>query len=406
MVGQGIMSPVLPLFALQLGVGATAIGFIVGIFGLARLFVNLPAGILAERIGKNLVMGGGLMLNAVGLFLTGTAQSALMIALWRFVSGVGSAMNLTGAYAFMAGISTPNNRGTLMSLQQGSVLVGASIGPVIGGFFAGSLGLRWPFYIAGMFASLAALLVLLYLLEKRSQEAPDSRQPESVFPEMKGESWDLQATGMLLGSPTFFLVSMLTLVVFFTRTGSRQTLLPLLAVEHAGMSVTRLGILFTFMAAINMFMVLPAGMISDRFGRKAVILPGALMTMGGLSLFAWANSEFLFFVAGGLQGFGTGVIGPVPGAYAADLAPPGKMGVTMGLYRTFGDIGFIIGPVLLGWISEVLSGCFSGISGYSIAMEFNAFLIGLTAVLLVWIGKETVGRPLVTKEVSRVHPKA
>ena len=69
----------------------------------------------------------------------------------------------------------------------------------------------------------------------------------------------------------------------------------------------------------------------------------------------------------------------------------------MGLYRTFGDIGFITVPILLGWISETFSGRIAGVSGYSIAMEFNALLIGLTAVLLVVVGKETAGK--LTKHV-------
>lgn len=56
MAGQGIISPVLPLFANEFGVGATAIGFVVGIFGLSRLFLNLPSGMIGERFGRRLLM--------------------------------------------------------------------------------------------------------------------------------------------------------------------------------------------------------------------------------------------------------------------------------------------------------------------------------------------------------------
>ena len=101
-----------------------------------------------------------------------------------------------------------------------------------------------------------------------------------------------------------------------------------------------------------------------------------------------------FFVAGTVLSLGTGLIGPTPVAFAGDLAPPGKTGVAMGLYRTFGDIGFITGPILLGWISEAFSGRIAGVSAYSIAMEFNALLIGLTAVLLVVVGRETAGKSM------------
>jgi MFS family permease len=400
MLGQGIMSPVLPLFARTLGVSATVIGFVVGVFGLSRLFINVPAGLLSERIGSRRLIGSGLMLTAVGLLMTGMAGNAPAMALWRFISGAGSAMSMTGSAAFIADISTLQNRGRLMSIHQGSLLFGTSIGPGIGGFVADALGYRWPFFVAAGLAAAAALWIFSRLPETKKKKPPSPDPPPPGTCQEACEPSSLQTTATLLAIPTFFLVCLFTLVVFFTRTGSRQTLLPLLAVERAGMSATQLGLLFTVIAFINLLLVLPAGAMADRFGRKAVILPGALLAIAGLVLFACAGRVPVFFAAGILLGLGTGVIGPAPAAFAADMAPPGKAGLVMGLYRTFGDIGFIIGPILLGWISEAFSGRIEGVSGYSIAMVFNALLIGLAAVLLAVMGKETAGR----RPGSRVAP--
>ena len=194
-----------------------------------------------------------------------------------------------------------------------------------------------------------------------------------------------------LPTPPFSILSLFTLLVFFTRTGSRQTLLPLLAVEKMGMSATQLGFLFTCMTTINLCLVLPAGALTDRLGRKVVILPGALLSLAGLSLFAWAGNLPTFFGAAVLMGLGTGLIGPAPAAYAGDLAPPGKTSVTMGLYRTFGDVGFITGPILLGWIADTFGEGIANITGKGVAMEFNAFLLVGVALLLVLVGRETVG---------------
>jgi MFS family permease len=390
MAGQGIISPVLPLFAKEFGVGTTAIGFVVGVFGLSRLFLNLPSGMIGERFGRRLLMGGGLVLGAAGLFLTGTASSIVFMALWRFVSGAGSAMYMTGAMSFIADISTPGNRGRLMSLQQGSLLLGTDLGPIIGGFVADTLGFRWPFYMAGMLSGTAALWVMLRLPEPR--RAPDVTETATTPGPGIRQGWDMRAVGKLLTNPTFVLLSLFTMMVFFTRTGSRQTILPILAVDRIGMSATHLGFLFTFMTTINLLLVLPAGALTDRFGRKAVIMPGALVTIAGLTLFALASNMWLFFAGGALLGVGTGMIGPAPAAYAGDLSPQGKTGVTMGLYRTFGDVGFIVGPILLGFIADTFRGRFTGIMGEGVAMEVNAALILLTAVLLVFLGKETAGR--------------
>ena len=391
MLGQGIISPVLPLFAKEFSVGATAIGLVVGIFGLSRLFLNLPSGVIGERFGRRLLMGGGLLLGAAGLFLTGTAGSIWEMAAWRFVSGAGSAMYMTGAMSFVADISTPQNRGRLMSLQMGSLLLGADIGPIVGGFMADTLGFRWPFYMAGMLSAVAALWVLARLPESRPWAKADSGSAQPAPSERRERQWDVRTIGRLLANPTFLILSLFTLLVFFTRTGSRQTLLPLLAVEKMGMSATQLGFLFTCMTTINLCLVLPAGALTDRLGRKVVILPGALLSLAGLSLFAWAGNLPTFFGAAVLMGLGTGLIGPAPAAYAGDLAPPGKTSVTMGLYRTFGDVGFITGPILLGWIADTFGERFANITGKGVAMEFNAFLLVGVALLLVLVGRETVG---------------
>ncbi len=385
MLGQGIMSPVIPLLARQFGVNVAAIGFVVSAFGMSRLFLNIPSGMIGERFGRRLLMTTGLTLNAIGLVLTGTANSVAVMALWRFVSGSGSAMYMTGAMSYIADISTPRNRGQLMSLQQGSLLLGTSLGPSLGGLLADTLGLRWPFYIAGILSGLAALWIVSQLPEAR-RKSEEARKDSHV------SMWDFRAIGTLLTNPTFWLVSVFTLMVFFTRSGSRQTILPLLAVENGGMSATHLGLLFTFMTVLNLVLVLPAGALTDRFGRKAVIMPGTLVTIAGLSLFSWANSIWLFVAGAALLGIGTGLIGPAPAAYAGDLSPPGKTGVTMGLYRTFGDIGLIIGPILLGFVADSFGGRFEAISGKGVAMELNAALILFMAILLAVFGKETAGR--------------
>ena len=392
MLGQGIMSPVIPLLAREFGVSVAAIGFVVSAFGVSRLFLNVPSGIIGERFGRRLLMTTGLMLNALGLVLTGTANSVFVMATWRFVSGAGSAMYMTGAMSYVADISTHRNRGQLMSFQQGSLLLGTSLGPAVGGFIADALGLRWPFFVAGILSVMAALWIVTRLPEPR-------KEPRETFPE-KGPAekavhqsfWDFRIMGKLLANPTFVLVSLFTMMVFFTRSGSRQTILPLLAVERAGMSATQLGFLFTFMTIINLCLVLPAGALTDRFGRKAVIMPGALCSVAGLSIFAWAGNSALFFAGGALLGLGTGLIGPAPAAYAGDLAPPGKTGVTMGLYRTFGDVGLIVGPILLGFVADSFADRLASISGKGIAMVLNAALILLVAILLVLLGKETAGR--------------
>ena len=87
MMGQGVISPVLPRFARDLGIGATAVGMVVGAFGLSRLFVNIPAGVAAERFGRTALMSSGLAVIALGNVMVGLSDSVPALVAWRMVAG-------------------------------------------------------------------------------------------------------------------------------------------------------------------------------------------------------------------------------------------------------------------------------------------------------------------------------
>ncbi len=380
MMGQGIIVPVLPLFAREFGVSATAIGLVVGVFGMGRILFNLPAGFLAQRFGRKAVMGTGLVLAAIGAGLSGTSIGVPQLVGWRFLQGVGSALFVTSSFAYIADISTSQNRGRFMSLQQGSLLLGVDLGPTLGGFVADMAGFRWPFYISGILAALSAVWIFA-----RLPEAPAERAESSVGEgRATSRSTDRRTVVNLLQNPTFFLVSLFTLLIFFTRTGSMHSLLPLLAVDRLDISATQLGLLFTTATTLNFLLVLPVGALTDRLGRKVIILPGTVLSVLALLLYAGGNSLWIYYGAAAVYGIGVGMIGPAPAAYAGDLAPPGRTAITMGLYRSFGDIGFVAGPILLGWIADLTS--------FGTSMVSNAAMLLAVGVVLMVVAKETAGR--------------
>jgi MFS family permease len=108
--GQGIIGPVLPLYAREFGVGAAMIGVVVGAFGIARLIVNLPAGLVSERHGRRLLLVGGPIISFISSVLMGIAGSYPELVAYRFMYGVGSAMYMTGAMTFIADVTTRENR--------------------------------------------------------------------------------------------------------------------------------------------------------------------------------------------------------------------------------------------------------------------------------------------------------
>ena len=97
MAGQGIISPVLPLYADSFGVSTALVGATFAVFGLARLVTNVPAGLMADRSGRRRLLVGGPLITAVGMFGSGLAGTIWVLLVFRFVAGLGSALYMTGA---------------------------------------------------------------------------------------------------------------------------------------------------------------------------------------------------------------------------------------------------------------------------------------------------------------------
>lgn len=379
MTGQSIITPVLPLYAKSFGLTATMIGVVVGVFGVGRLLVNVPVGYVAERYGRRVVLIGGLALSVVSALLTAFAPNYGVLVVLRFFSGIGSAMYVTGAVILITDITAVQNRAKYLSWQEGSLVFGSSVGPVIGGFAADLWGLRAPFLLLAGLCAVACVLAWNQVpsVKAGTRAVAKPTAPTGNKPAKKGIWWALV-------DPAFFFIGFFGMMIFFTRTGGRGSIVPLLATSKAGLSATQLGIVFTVNALVAFLTMVPAGVLSDRFGRKVVILPAALVTAGGLVLFVIAGNMLMYVFAGFVLGLGIGIAGATPPAWAADISRAGNIGVTMGLYRTFGDFGNMIGPVLLGWIADRAS--------FESALLVNAGLVVLIAIGLLIFGKESVKR--------------
>jgi MFS family permease len=162
--------------------------------------------------------------------------------------------------------------------------------------------------------------------------------------------------------------------VFFGRSG-RQTVIPLFADAHIGLGEGAIGLVFALMAGINLLFIIPAGMMVDRVGVKATILPSAILSLVGFAFIAATDSVFPFVLAIMVLGVGSGLLGPAPAAYAAQIAPVERRGAAMGLFRSLGDAGFVISPPLVGYLVDH--------SGYGIAIILNGIMLALTATIFV-----------------------
>ncbi|MFC1952158.1 MFS transporter [Chloroflexota bacterium] len=377
MLGMGLVSPILPQYARSFGVSITMVGLLITGFGVARLIVNIPVAGVADRWGRRFLLIAGPLLQAVASVACGLAGQYWQLLVFRVIQGIGSAMFATTAMITLADISSSTNRGRIMSLHQGSLLLGTGLGPTLGGFIAEYYGLQAPFFVLAILSILAALWAYLRI--------PETRQVLKRETTPKGESNPTLTTSTsglktLLRDFNFILISILSFGLFFMRTGSRNQILPLLATDRLGLGPSQIGLAMTTISIFNFIILFFCGRLSDRFGRKILITPGVILSAASLAMLSQTYSYWFLILTCVTWGIGTGISGPLPAAYLADITVGKNYSKAMGLYRTISDLGFVTGPILLGWLADT--------RGYSFSLLFNSIFLLLAVIIFQILAKE------------------
>jgi MFS family permease len=345
MTGQGVVSPVLPLYAKDFGVGATMVGLTLTVFAVARLIVNVPAGMIADRYGRRILLVGGPLITSVGMIGSGQAGGIWELLVWRFVAGAGSAFYMSGAMIYLIDIAPPALRTRYVATNQWALAVGVALGPGIGGLVGDAYGLAVPFYVVGVLAIFTAVYAGVRLPETRGNAVETTG--ESVDPPM--------STWAFATSRRFMLVAFASATIFMTRAGTRATLMPLHADDALGWGPAEIGVVFTVTGVMTLFTLMPSARAADAIGRRNVICFSGLAAGLGALLTSIFVSPAGFVVGNVVMTLGTGTAGPAPAAYVADIAPPEKRGIAVALYRSSGDVGFLVAPPLLGLLAEATS---------------------------------------------------
>ena len=160
--------------------------------------------------------------------------------------------------------------------------------------------------------------------------------------------------------------------------------------ETKGFRPDQLGAFISITHFPQFFTTMAAGFLSDRFGRKSTILPAVILISIGITIFIKGDTFTLLMLSGILLGLGEGLAGPPSLTFFADIAPAGLEGVTMGLYRTFGGVGSLLGAVILGGIADL--------GGFSWSLIVDGGLLVASGIAVMLLVKETGGRRVITTQ--------
>jgi len=380
MIGASFLSPILPGFVQELGISPTVIGTMVGIamaaYGVTRAAIDIPAGKIARLWGRRplLILGPSLVtISALGyVFVTEYWQ----LVAFRLLQGLGSGIFSVAALIVIGEISTQANRGQYMSLFWGSFVLGTSFGPTLGGFVGEYFGYQDVFL--SFFALSLIVTIFGYFF------IPETRQNKNTPAKSHDPDVNKAVSTPLSRNINFWLICAMALITLITISGNQITLIPILGYEHLGLTEGQVGLALTLVAVVQLIIIPFAGRLSDRLGRKKLIVPGGIVTVLGLLMFTRANNYLFLLFSSAVLGLGRGFGGPVPAAYVADIASPEDYERTMAIYRAVSDAGWVIGPIMLGWLKDV--------RGINFPFFLAAALLFVATTCFALLAKETIRR--------------
>lgn len=343
-VGNGMVWSVIAVYGQSMGASAAMVGLMISAFGGARLVMNFPAGYASEKLGRRRMMRFGCLLLAIGSFAVVVTSELGPFFGCLLVMGIASSSFITSALAAVADLGTPGQRVRDMSFYQGANMIGASMGPALGGLTAGLWGYDAPFLINGIVAvcGLIALSVVPW-------SEPHTR---GRFRSPPGQLRALAKQGMGVGLMCFS--------IFYVRTSSNWILMPLIAQTRFGMDVTTIGLILTGGAIANLCVLTVTPRLAARFGRVQVIVLASTLTLVACTILAFGDHPAFLWLSSILFGAGGGVATPTLTAYVADVAPDNQRGPAMGLLRTMQDLALILGPFFTGLLADHLGLGFQG----------------------------------------------
>ena len=364
-LGTGALWLVRPLFAFQIGGSFFLVALISATSVAPRVLIGPITGFLTDRFGRRNFVIAGAALHIVALTGEFFVQDYWQFLVFELLAGTGIAMFTTSANVLMADATRTGTRGRAIAARQVSSRVGTLTGPIVAGLIAATLGLRYVFLFIAFAKFLVIVVAILLIHETREPRKPREAKPDEP-PGSRMPYWSMfrgrAFVTLAIGTVALGLVN--------GGTGVFRTLFPPQAGLVAGIDEVQIGNLIAIAGLFGLVGSIPAGIATDRIGRKWPLVTGLLATAIATYLMAitddFSAALLAVIVFGLAEAIGQGTLQ----VYAMDQAPADKRGAFLGTWMLFTNAGQITGPLVIGTIVDI----------YGFRTGFTVVVVGSASV--------------------------
>jgi len=382
-----MLVPSIPVMAIYFGISPGTAAQIVTALAFGRLAGMPISGIVLDRVGTRTALVAGPTVACAVALLAAVMPWFSIILLLVFVLGIAESIWVIAREVAGIDLARPNQRGRVLSGFHGVNYMGLALGPLAGGFLAEATGFRGAFVA---YAACAAISVLLGFTVEDSRTSHNFQAAPAV------SGWSITSWLHRLRNlrelvhqiqphlrPTYVVLVFATLTSFMHRV-TTQSILPLFATTQLGLSPKEVGLLFTISGIAAFAMILPAGFVIDKVGRKWATVPSTGIPALAFLLIPFASNFFelalLLLFLGVANGLSLGSLA----TSTFDVIPVDARGRLQALRRTIAELGGVGAPLVGGVLADTFNP--------GVPFLVYAPLIILSAVLLAFIGRETLQR--------------
>ena len=335
-VGMGIISPILPIYAKDLGATGLWIGIIAAGYSISRAVFMAPFGWLSDRRGRKAILAAGLFTSAGLSFAYIYAGSVEWLTLVRGFHGLFSAMVIPIATAYVGELSPEGEEGKWMGYFNTAFFVGFGVGPLLGGLVADRLGTAAAFNAMGALNLISFLTVVFFLPEATVRKA--RRKVEVSYRRMFG-------SGVVRGLFAYRFIFELAM-------SAVMSFLPVYVGVTLGMDKTMIGALIAVHLLVMSFLQVYTGVLSDRMGRRGMIMGGSLTTFALLATMTLTGNFWVLLGIMALRAVSSSFTMPAISAISVEEGRRFGMGSTTSILGVATSAGMAVGPVLAGLVAD------------------------------------------------------